>query len=101
LREWPRTLLYFNYTDRFAERSNVLRARKVTTTLIAVVINGKPRQIPPNLNLLELLKHLEIDTQRVAIELNRNIIRKPDWPTTPVEPNCEIEIVMFVGGGSR
>jgi sulfur carrier protein len=94
-------LPYFNYTDRFAERSNPLQIRKVTTTLIAVEINGKSREIPANLNLLELLHHLEIDTQRVAIELNRSIVRKPDWPTTIVQPNAQIEIVMFVGGGSK
>jgi thiamine biosynthesis protein ThiS len=69
--------------------------------LIPVEINGETKQIPANLNVRLLLNHLGIDAQRVAVELNRDIVRKADWDTTNIEPGAAIEIVMFVGGGSR
>ncbi len=88
-----------NYTDRFGARSNVLSRKKVTKQLISVEINGEPRQIPASLNVRGLLEHLQIDTARVAIELNKEIVRKAAWDLTPVEAGAQIEIVMFVGGG--
>lgn len=90
-----------HYTVRFGGRSNAHLTRKVIKKLIPVEINGEARQIPAGLNILLLLEHLGIDPQRVAVELNRNIVRKAEWTATVVEPDAQIEIVMFVGGGSR
>lgn len=49
----------------------------------------------------ELLEHLAMDTQRVAVELNLEIVRKGNWDTVKVGSGARIEIVMFVGGGAR
>ncbi|HEX4769838.1 MAG TPA: sulfur carrier protein ThiS [Bryobacteraceae bacterium] len=67
--------------------------------LIEIRINGAPRQVPGNQPLTSLLDHLEIASERVAIELNRTIVRKRDWPATIVPPDAQLEIVEFVGGG--
>jgi sulfur carrier protein len=67
--------------------------------LISVEINGEARQIPASLNVRSLLEHLQIDTARVAVELNKEIVRKAAWDATTVEAGAQIEIVMFVGGG--
>jgi len=75
--------------------------KQVTKQLVLVELNGEPRQIPSGLNVLSLLQHLGIDAERVAVELNREIVRKPNWLTTSIEAGAKIEIVMFVGGGSR
>ena len=88
-----------NYTDRFGVRSNVLSRKKVTNQLISVEINGERREIPASLNVRGLLEHLQIDKARVAVELNKEIVRKTAWDATPVETGAQIEIVMFVGGG--
>lgn len=53
------------------------------------------------MNVRTLLEHLGIDAQRVAVELDRNIVRKPDWEGTPIVQDSKLEIVMFVGGGAR
>lgn len=90
-----------NYTVGFRGRSNALLRKKVSITLISVEINGEAKQIPAGLNVLLLLQHLGIDTQRVAVELNRDIVRKAQWESTPIGADAKIEIVMFVGGGSR
>ena len=68
---------------------------------IEIRLNGQPRQIPAGLNLPALLQHLEIHADRVAVELNRQIVRKPDWDASRIEAGAEVEVVHFVGGGSR
>jgi len=68
---------------------------------ISITINGEARLIPTGLNILNLLAHLHLDPARVAVELNRVIVRKPEWESTPVEGGASLEIVTFVGGGRR
>lgn len=64
-----------------------------------LVINGESRSIPAVSNVLELIRHLEISEAHIAVELNKNIIRRKDWPQTPVSDGDRVEIVQFVGGG--
>ena len=69
------------------------------TKTIEVVVNGEPRSVPEGFSLDRLLVWLEIDPSRVAVERNRAIARKTDWPATRIEPGDQLEIVWFVGGG--
>ena len=66
---------------------------------VGVMVNGEPRRVPAGLNVEGLLAFLSIDPERVAIELTREIVRRPAWVRTPIEDGAELEIVMFVGGG--
>jgi thiamine biosynthesis protein ThiS len=68
--------------------------------MISIRLNGESREIPSQLNLRSLLLHFSIDPDRVAIEMNRTIVRKPEWESTLVTEGAEIEVVQFVGGGS-
>ncbi|TMC46277.1 MAG: sulfur carrier protein ThiS, partial [Chloroflexi bacterium] len=68
---------------------------------VTVTLNGKPRQIADGVSLLELLKQLEVAPSRVVIEHNREIRRKDDFAKTMVHAGDELELVYFVGGGSR
>ena len=74
-------------------------AEVAETKLIQVVVNGEPRAVPHGFSLTRLLEWLEVDLARVAVELNRSIVRKPEWETTMVEDGAQLEIVWFVGGG--
>jgi len=67
--------------------------------VLEIVINGEPRKVPDGLNLLSLLGELGVKPDRVAVELNRRIVRQPEWATTPIEGGAQVEIVQFVGGG--
>jgi thiamine biosynthesis protein ThiS len=67
--------------------------------LIEVTINGDSRSIPGGKTILELLELLAMPADRVAVELNRSIVRKPDWNSTVIDAGARIEIVQFVGGG--
>jgi sulfur carrier protein len=66
---------------------------------IQIVLNGEARSVPEGLSVLDLLLDLGVDPERVAVELNRSIVRQPDWRQRMVELGAQIEIVQFVGGG--
>ncbi len=69
------------------------------TNEIEIVINGETRRVPDGLNVTALLGWLKIDPSRVAVELNRSIVRQPEWLSTAVPGGSSLEIVQFVGGG--
>lgn len=64
-----------------------------------VLINGETRKIENELNLRQLLEKLELPTERIAIELNKDVIRKKDWESIKISDADKIEIIHFVGGG--
>ncbi len=68
-------------------------------TAISIVLNGEPAQVPAGLTVSGLLDHLKMDASRIAVELNREIVRKAAWDTTPIENGARLEVVQFVGGG--
>lgn len=67
--------------------------------MVAIVLNGEPREVPEGLTLDKLLTWLEIPPSRVAVERNRSIVRKPAWSAVQIEPGDQLEVVWFVGGG--
>lgn len=67
--------------------------------MIEVIVNGKNKSIDRDVNLRDLLLNLNLPTERVAIELNKDVIRKKDWECTTVCEKDKIEIIHFVGGG--
>jgi sulfur carrier protein len=64
-----------------------------------VFINGETREIERELNLRQLLEKFELPDARIAVELNRQVVRKKDWENIFVKDADKIEIVHFVGGG--
>ena len=64
-----------------------------------VFINGETKEIPSQLNLTELLRHLALPEQRIAVELNEQVVRKKDWENIKVSEADKIEVIHFVGGG--
>jgi len=69
------------------------------TTEKQVTVNGEGRSFPARTTLLDVVRALDLEPERVAIELNRAIVRRPFWEATEVTDGAEIEIVQFVGGG--
>ncbi len=66
---------------------------------IHIVINGEMRTVAPQQTVLDLLRRLGLDPARVAVELDRRIVKQAQWSGTVVEAGAQIEIVQFVGGG--
>ncbi len=64
-----------------------------------IIINGEKKEVAENLNLSALLKHLSLPDERIAVELNKEVVRKKDWKTININDADKIEIIHFVGGG--
>ena len=63
-------------------------------------VNGEERELPAALSLCALLEQLGMRADRVAVELNREIVARERWPATELREGDRLEIVHFVGGGS-
>ena len=66
---------------------------------IKIKINGKIKFISQDSNLFIVLKNLKIPLNKVAIELNEEIIDKKKINKIKLNKNDKIEIVHFIGGG--
>jgi thiamine biosynthesis protein ThiS len=66
---------------------------------VTITINGEPRSAPLDATVASLLHHIGVQDDRVAVELNRKILRRGEWETTQIHAGASIEIVQFVGGG--
>jgi len=69
------------------------------TKEIQIVVNGQVRRVQEGQTLAQLLVSLEIRGDRVAVELDRKIVRRSEWDDTRIGPGAALEIVQFVGGG--
>jgi sulfur carrier protein len=69
------------------------------TQEISVVVNGERKSLPSHLTVSDLLDRLGVAGDRVAVEMNKSIVRKRDWDKTVVSNDSQFEIVQFVGGG--
>jgi sulfur carrier protein len=64
-----------------------------------VRLNGELRDIPDDASVAVLLAHLGVKAQRVAVEVNENVITKDRYEAQKIKPGDSVEIVAFVGGG--
>jgi len=65
-----------------------------------VMINGSERSITDPSDLASLVESLGMKPDRVAVELNREIVPRGKWAVTALKDGDKLEIVHFVGGGS-
>lgn len=66
---------------------------------MTIEINGEPRSFEGALTLSSLIERLGMKSDRVAVELNRDIVPRDQWPETQIADGDRLEIVHFVGGG--
>jgi thiamine biosynthesis protein ThiS len=64
-----------------------------------LIINGEERQFESPLTLAGLVEQLGMKQDRVAVELNRQIVARDRWDQTSLSYGDRLEIVHFVGGG--
>jgi sulfur carrier protein len=65
-----------------------------------ILLNGENKEVPDGISVIGLLNFLKIQHQRVAVELNMEIVRKYQYGETPIKDGDSLEIVSFMGGGS-
>ncbi len=64
-----------------------------------LILNGNETEFTDDLTVAGLLKNLEIEPVRVAVEVNLNILKKCDFEKHVLKDGDTVEIVNFVGGG--
>ena len=65
---------------------------------MTVTVNGEARDVAEGANLSALLAELKLTPDKVAIELNRRLVRAAKYDT-PLKEGDVVEVVTFVGGG--
>ena len=66
--------------------------------MLTLTLNGQPLERPPGETIRSLLAFRGLDPMKVAVELNRRLVRSSAYDT-PLKDQDQIEIVTFVGGG--
>ncbi len=62
-------------------------------------INGRNRECPSPLNIIQLLGQLELAPERVVVELNREILTADKLAEIQLKDGDTLELIQFVGGG--
>jgi len=73
---------------------------EVGSDVVAIIVNGDPREVPAGSTVASLLASLDLDARLVVVERNREILRDRDgFSNIELNAGDSIEIVHFVGGG--
>jgi len=64
-----------------------------------ITLNGEKKEVPDGITVPGLLDFLKIQHQRVAIELNREIVKKDLYGATTINDGDVLEVVSFMAGG--
>jgi thiamine biosynthesis protein ThiS len=68
---------------------------------LTITVNGNLTEIAAGSGIIDLIESLGLNAQRVAVELNKRIVRRADWASTTFSEGDKVEIVHFVGGGEE
>jgi len=66
---------------------------------LRIQVNGQPRDCRSGSTVGDLLRELEIKTERVAVELNLEILDRKDFELRSLKQGDRVEILSFIGGG--
>lgn len=64
-----------------------------------IILNGEMKEVEANISLLNLLSQLNLAADKIAVEINKNVVRKKNWAEIFIKKADKIEIIHFVGGG--
>ena len=65
-----------------------------------IEVNGEAKEVEAGSTLQTLVEQLALAPERLAVEHNREVVRRADWPRTTLGEGDRVEIVHFVGGGT-
>jgi len=68
---------------------------------LRIEVNGESLDVTAPITLTELVTHLALAPERLAIELNQRVVRRAHWQETTLSEGDRVEIVHFVGGGMK
>jgi thiamine biosynthesis protein ThiS len=66
-----------------------------------IVLNGESRDVPEACSVASLLAELQIRDDRVAVEVNLNIVDRRTFEGTALRDGDRVEVIGFIGGGEE
>jgi thiamine biosynthesis protein ThiS len=73
--------------------------QNTASTTLTIVVNGEERAIAKGDTIAGLIHSIGLDPERLAVELDRRIVKRAKWSSTILAAGSQVEIVQFVGGG--
>lgn len=70
-----------------------------TLAMLPLQVNGQARSVAAGTSVRALLESIGVDPELVAVEINRDLVRRAEHGTRLLEAGDKVEIVEFVGGG--
>lgn len=67
--------------------------------MMDIHVNGDRKQVSDGTSVGELVRQLHLPDDQIAVELDREVVRRADWESTTMTAGAQVEIVRFVGGG--
>lgn len=64
-----------------------------------IIVNGESRETPEAATIADLLGEFDLTPQRVAVEVNEQLVRRAEFAGTALHEGDRVEIVTLVGGG--
>lgn len=64
-----------------------------------IYLNDEIKELAEGSSVLQLLEMMGLRLERVAVELNRSVVKRGDWAATILKDGDRLEVVHFVGGG--
>jgi len=69
--------------------------------VIKITLNGDSLEIKADMTVRQLLEHLELPTEKIAVERNLEIVSKSTYDEVTIGDGDTLEIVHFIGGGIK
>jgi len=69
--------------------------------MMTIVLNGEKQQVTANTSISQLLKNLNLENKRLAVEINQQIIPRSEFDQHILNEMDKVEIVQAIGGGSN
>jgi sulfur carrier protein len=66
---------------------------------MTVIVNGEPREVPDGATVASVVAAVTQATAGVAVALNDEVVRRAEWPATPVRNADRLEVLTAVQGG--
>ncbi len=66
---------------------------------LQITVNGQPHELEQETTVAELLLRFDLHPQRVAVEVNEQLVRRADFAQAALHDGDRVEIVTLVGGG--
>ena len=64
-----------------------------------IYLNGKPTQVSDGINMVNLVEQLRLSGQRLAVEVNEELVPRSSFPGQVLREGDRVEIIHAVGGG--